>query len=289
MTLNLFPLTIDLALMMLALVAGFWLGRRHRVSALRNHEHDLPRAAENELVIDEPSLPVTAEEAGPQREPLPQPFESEVPPARLATDFKVMIVDDEPINIQVTQEYLKLAGYQNIIGVSDSRTVLSRISQVQPDVVLLDIMMPEVSGLEILERIRAEGQWAYLPVIVVTASDNEQTKVQALELGATDFLGKPVNGTELVPRVRNATAGQGQPRLPEALRQGVRVSDAAIGSADRPGSNRRADRLGKPPRSRRGTSTPVRRVPTHRFAALRNAAGRGSFQDFQRHPWPPSR
>ncbi len=115
-----------------------------------------------------------------------------------------MIVDDEPINIQVTQEYLKLAGYQNIIGVSDSRTVLSRISQVQPDVVLLDIMMPEVSGLEILERIRAEGQWAYLPVIVVTASDNEQTKVQALELGATDFLGKPVNGTELVPRVRNA-------------------------------------------------------------------------------------
>ena len=115
-----------------------------------------------------------------------------------------MIVDDEPINIKVAQKYLNLAGYQNIIGVSDSRTVLSRISQEQPDVVLLDIMMPEVSGLEILERIRAEGQWAYLPVIVVTASDNEETKVQALELGATDFLGKPVNSTELVPRVRNA-------------------------------------------------------------------------------------
>ena len=64
--------------------------------------------------------------------------------------------------------------------------------------------MPEVGGMEILERIRADGEWAYLPVIVVTASDNEQTKVHALELGATDFLGKPVNSTELVPRVRNA-------------------------------------------------------------------------------------
>ena len=115
-----------------------------------------------------------------------------------------MIVDDEPINIKVVQKYLKLAGYQHIIGVTDSRTVLGRIAEDQPDVVLLDIMMPEVSGLEILERIRADEQWAFLPVIVVTASDSEETKVQALELGATDFLGKPVNGTELVPRVRNA-------------------------------------------------------------------------------------
>ena len=68
-----------------------------------------------------------------------------------------MIVDDEPINIKVAQKYLKLAGYQHIIGVTDPRTVLSRISQEQPDVVLLDIMMPEVSGLEILEQIRADG------------------------------------------------------------------------------------------------------------------------------------
>ena len=140
----------------------------------------------------------------PQVERLLQPFGSEVAPARLAADGTIMIVDDEPINIKVTQKYLKLAGYQHIIGVTDSRTVLSRISEDHPDVVLLDIMMPEVSGLEILERIRADGRWAYLPVIMVTAAADEQTKVQALELGATDFLGKPVNGTELVPRVRNA-------------------------------------------------------------------------------------
>ena len=115
-----------------------------------------------------------------------------------------MIVDDEPINIKVAQKYLTLAGYRHIVGVSDSRTVMAPIAQERPDIVLLDIMMPEVSGLEILQQIREEGQWAYLPVIVVTASDNEETKVQALELGATDFLGKPVNSTELVLRVRNA-------------------------------------------------------------------------------------
>ena len=101
-----------------------------------------------------------------------QSFVSEVSPARLAADGKVMIVDDEPINIKVAQKYLKLAGYQHVFGVTDPRTVMSRIAEDQPDIVLLDIMMPEVSGLEILGQIRATGQLAYLPVIMVTASDN---------------------------------------------------------------------------------------------------------------------
>ena len=204
MILNLLSPAIDLGLMALSAVAGFWLGRENRARVVREREDDPPRAAETDSVVAAPSLPVTAAAVVPECVPLPQPSVSDAPPTRLAADFKVMIVDDEPINIKVTQEYLKIAGYENIIGVSDSRTVLSRISQDQPDIVLLDIMMPEVNGLEILERIRADGQWAYLPVIVVTAMDNEEMKVRALELGATDFLGKPVNGTELVPRVRNA-------------------------------------------------------------------------------------
>ena len=196
-------LAIALVLIVLSLAAGFWLGRRYSGRALTTHENDLPQACETQPVVDEPSVPA-AEAAMPQNESPLHSFVSEVSPARLAADGKVMIVDDEPINIKVAQKYLSLAGYRNIIGVTDSRTVLSRIAEEQPDVVLLDIVMPEVSGLEILERLRAEGQWAFLPVIVVTASDNEQTKVQALELGATDFLGKPVNSTDLIPRVRNA-------------------------------------------------------------------------------------
>ncbi len=197
-------LALTLILMFCAVVAGFWLGRRYYVPEAVKHADNPPPACPPQPAVDEPGLPAAAETATPECMPSPQPFATEVSPARLAADGKVMIVDDEPINIKVAQKYLKLAGYQNIIGVTDSRTVLSRIAADQPDVVLLDIMMPEVSGLEVLERIRADVQWAYLPVIVVTASDSEETKVQALELGATDFLGKPVNSTELVPRVRNA-------------------------------------------------------------------------------------
>ena len=204
MPLNLLSLTIVLVLMLTAGVMGFWLSRRHRMLALRNHGDDTPQVCEPQPVVDAPSLLAVDEGGMPQCKLSPQPFGLDVPLARLAAVDKIMVVDDEPINIKVAKKYLHLAGYQNIIGVSDSRTVLSRISQEQPDIVLLDIMMPEVSGLEILEQIRADKRWAYLPVIMVTASDDEQTKIQALELGANDFLGKPVNSTELVPRVRNA-------------------------------------------------------------------------------------
>ncbi|MGO9112467.1 MAG: diguanylate cyclase [Thermoguttaceae bacterium] len=202
-----FP-AIDLFSAFFTLIAGFWLGRRYRVLALTNQKADPPQACENAVRVDEPRPPAEAaaeaKAAMPLCVPPPQLRESVVPTARPAAEGKVMIVDDEPINVKVAQKYLKLAGYEHIIGVTDSRTALSRISQDQPDVVLLDVMMPGISGLEILAQIRAERQWAYLPVIVVTASDDEETKVQALELGATDFLAKPVSGTELVPRVRNA-------------------------------------------------------------------------------------
>jgi diguanylate cyclase (GGDEF)-like protein len=134
----------------------------------------------------------------------PSSFGNEIAAATQPSDFKVLIVDDEPINVLVTQEYLRLAGYQNTSGEMDATKALERIAQEQPDIVLIDIMMPEVNGLEILEKLRADPQWTFLPVIVVTAADDDQTRLRALELGATDFLSKPVNGTELVPRVRNA-------------------------------------------------------------------------------------
>jgi len=197
----LFP-AIALLLTFIGLLAGFWLGCRYRAPAPDDRREHASLASETQP-LGEPALPAVPEAASPEHQP-PQRFGPEAPLANLAADSKVMIVDDEPINVKVAKKYLELAGYQHVIGITDSRTVMRRISEEPPDVVILDIMMPEVSGLQILEQIRADGQWAYLPVIVVTASDNEETKRHALELGATDFLGKPVNSTELVPRVRNA-------------------------------------------------------------------------------------
>ena len=73
-----------------------------------------------------------------------------------------------------------------------------------PDAVLLDVMMPVVSGLDILRAVREDRRLAHIPVIVLTAADNEETRMEALKRGATDFLTKPLHAAELVVRVRNA-------------------------------------------------------------------------------------
>ena len=78
----------------------------------------------------------------------------------------------------------------------------------EPDVILLDIVMPTVSGLDILANIRDDAHLAHIPVIILTASDDRETRMQALNLGATDLLSKPVDVVELLPRVRNARTGQ---------------------------------------------------------------------------------
>jgi putative two-component system response regulator len=116
---------------------------------------------------------------------------------------KVMIVDDEAFNIKVVQAHLSHAGYSNFVTSTNPRVVMGMISREMPDVILLDIMMPEISGLDILRMVRAEEELTHIPMIVLTAADNEEIKIKALELGATDFLNKPVNLPELVARVRN--------------------------------------------------------------------------------------
>ena len=78
------------------------------------------------------------------------------------------------------------------------------ISEEKPDVILLDLLMPQLNGLEILRRLQDDGELSQIPVIVLTAAVNERNNLEALELGAVDFLTKPVNSAELVLRVRNA-------------------------------------------------------------------------------------
>ncbi len=116
----------------------------------------------------------------------------------------VMIVDDEPVIISVTQKYLRQAGYEKFITTSEPREAIHLVRSKHPDVIVLDVSMPHVSGLHILEVIRGDRGLHHLPVIVLTASEDEQVKQRALELGATDFLLKPIKPTELVPRIRSA-------------------------------------------------------------------------------------
>lgn len=119
------------------------------------------------------------------------------------TDSIIMMVDDEPINNAVVQIYLEEEGYHKFVTVDDSVLAMSHLEETRPDLLLLDLMMPEVSGFEILTAIRSHPKLMHLPVIILTASTDTENKLKALDLGATDFLAKPLDKSELGLRVRN--------------------------------------------------------------------------------------
>ena len=102
-------------------------------------------------------------------------------------DPKIAIIDDQPINIKVVQKYLEMAGYRRFFSTADAREALGLIRQAEPDVVLLDIMMPHVSGLDILADLRSGEEFVDLPVLILTAATEQRTKLEALKLGAHRF------------------------------------------------------------------------------------------------------
>ena len=123
-------------------------------------------------------------------------------------DAKVMMVDDEPLMTDLIQAHLEDEGYANFVVTNDPRQALELLKREKPSVLLLDLMMPQVSGFDLLKAMRADRELRYTPVIVLTAATGADSKLRALRLGATDFLSKPVDASELVLRVRNTLAFQ---------------------------------------------------------------------------------
>lgn len=120
----------------------------------------------------------------------------------------VMMVDDEPTTLEILQAFLEDAGYQNFIATTESPRALDLVANERPDVVLLDLNMPQVNGFEILTTMRADSRFKHIPVIVLTSSNDSETKLKALRLGASDFLAKPVDSSELALRLRNTLAAK---------------------------------------------------------------------------------
>lgn len=120
----------------------------------------------------------------------------------------IVMVDDEPITMEVVQVFLEEAGYRNFVLIENSSEAVAAIEQRRPDLLLLDLIMPQVSGFEILKAVRAHPKLKHLPVIILTSSSDNQDKLVALDLGATDFLAKPVDPSELRLRVRNTLAAK---------------------------------------------------------------------------------
>jgi len=124
----------------------------------------------------------------------------------------VMMVDDEQSLIDLTREFLEEAGYRRFVSTADASSAIAMLLRERPDVLLLDIKMPRVNGLEILGSMHADPMLKHIPTIVLTSADDAETKLRALELGASDFLRKPVDPSELALRLRNTLAAKAHER-----------------------------------------------------------------------------
>lgn len=117
---------------------------------------------------------------------------------------RILIVDDNDENLLLLGELLRFSGYRKVLSESDSSKILDLIVSWKPDLVILDLHMPKVSGFDILRLIRSMlPEDTFLPVLVFTADWTESTRKRALDLGAWDFITKPFNASELLLRVRN--------------------------------------------------------------------------------------
>ncbi len=116
---------------------------------------------------------------------------------------RILIVDDKQENVLLLEDILTKAGYRSVLSTSDSRDVLDLFVSFQPDLVLLDINMPHMSGFDVMEQIKQVFQSDYLPVLVLTAYHDRETRLHALRIGARDFLSKPFDNEEVLCRIRN--------------------------------------------------------------------------------------
>ncbi|MGE5660490.1 MAG: response regulator [Actinomycetota bacterium] len=114
----------------------------------------------------------------------------------------ILLIDDEESIFEVIEGLLYREGYE-LTYVTSGLEALKRIDEIQPDVILLDLMMPEMDGIETCQRIKANQRWCHIPIIMVTALSSKEDLARSLEAGADDFLSKPVNSLELRARVRS--------------------------------------------------------------------------------------
>jgi diguanylate cyclase (GGDEF)-like protein len=115
---------------------------------------------------------------------------------------RILVVDDNQDNVEIIATRLRFRGYE-IIEASDGKQALSIIKHKTPDLILLDVMLPDIDGYEISRRIKNDTALPFIPIILVTARDSTQDKVAGLDAGADDYLTKPINFPELEARVRS--------------------------------------------------------------------------------------
>jgi diguanylate cyclase (GGDEF)-like protein/PAS domain S-box-containing protein len=114
---------------------------------------------------------------------------------------RILVVDDEPVNVQLLEFLLKSSGYENVSSTTDPRQVATLHLQHGYDLIILDLHMPHMDGFQVMEALKPMERESWLPVLVVTAEPDK--KLAALEAGARDFIGKPFDTVEVLTRIRN--------------------------------------------------------------------------------------
>jgi putative two-component system response regulator len=124
-------------------------------------------------------------------------------PTSLPLGARILIIEDSEDNLRLLERILTREGYDQLSTTSDPQQAIPLFEQVTPDMVLLDLHMPLMDGFEIMEQIRARTPDVYLPILVLTGDESSEIKSRALSTGATDFLTKPFDKTEVLLRMKN--------------------------------------------------------------------------------------
>lgn len=146
-------------------------------------------------------------------------------------EFLILVVDDVSKNLQILGSILDEVGYSTTFAISGAQA-LERLETAKPDLILLDMMMPDMDGLQICSIIKSNPETCDIPVIFLTASQSSEHIIQAFDKGAVDYLTKPFNTRELLARVRNhLELKHTRDQLKKALKELVESRDAALKSA----------------------------------------------------------
>ena len=117
-------------------------------------------------------------------------------------DARLLIVDDHEDNVELLKARLEARGYE-IVTATDGQQALDAIARQPPDLILLDVMMPVVDGIEVARRVKADASLPFIPIIMQTALDATESKVEGLDAGADDYITKPINFAELEARIKS--------------------------------------------------------------------------------------
>ena len=120
---------------------------------------------------------------------------------------RILVVDDDKTIVEVVQGYLQQAGYE-VLTANDGETALHTLRREKPDLLVLDLMLPDRDGWDITRIIRSDNALAAMPIIMLTARVEDTDKIIGLEMGADDYITKPFNAREVVARVRSLLAAE---------------------------------------------------------------------------------